>query len=286
MSRRLVFIFSAGVIAILTGVAAFLVIRSTPAPPAATPAPILETRSPDPAASLEPPAGARPMGPTRRPATRSAPAAPAPVPVEEAPTTGTLVITSDVPDTSVFVDRVYLGTAPVTAVNLSPGQHHLNMSAIGYDAISEAIEVAPGSHDLSIAFKEIRLDAKIEVVHKHAMGSCAGTLRATPQGLTFTPTSGNDAFTVPLTDLETFEVDYLAKNLRVKIRRGRTYNFTDPDGNADRLFVFHRDVDKARRRMTGAPGLGSEAQARPPRPLAGNGQVSRARVAVAARARW
>ena len=27
------------------------------------------------------------------------------------------------------------------------------------------------------------------------------------------------------------------------------YDFTDPDGNADRLFVFHRDVDKARERL-------------------------------------
>jgi hypothetical protein len=46
-------------------------------------------------------------------------------------------------------------------------------------------------------------------------------------------------------------VDYLDKNLRVKVRNGKTYNFTDPDGNADRLFVFHRDVDKVRQRLAG-----------------------------------
>ena len=53
-------------------------------------------------------------------------------------------------------------------------------------------------------------------------------------------------------DLETFEVDYLEKNLRVKLRKGKQFNFTDPEGNADRLFVFHRDVEKARERLAKA----------------------------------
>jgi len=34
-------------------------------------------------------------------------------------------------------------------------------------------------------------------------------------------------------------------NLRIKIRRGRTFNFTDTEANADRLFVFHREVEQA-----------------------------------------
>ena len=46
-----------------------------------------------------------------------------------------------------------------------------------------------------------------------------------------------------------FEVDYLEKNLRIKPRQGKRYDFTDPQGNADPLFVFHRDVDKARARL-------------------------------------
>ena len=32
-------------------------------------------------------------------------------------------------------------------------------------------------------------------------------------------------------DLETFQVDYLEKNLRVKLPKGRQFNFTDPEGN-------------------------------------------------------
>jgi hypothetical protein len=41
----------------------------------------------------------------------------------------------------------------------------------------------------------------------------------------------------------------LNKNLRVQVRKGKRYDFTDPQGNADRLFVFHRDVDKVRERL-------------------------------------
>ena len=52
-----------------------------------------------------------------------------------------------------------------------------------------------------------------------------------------------------MADIETFEVDYLAKNLKLKVKKGKTWNFADPDGNADRLFIFHRDVDKARQRL-------------------------------------
>ena len=53
----------------------------------------------------------------------------------------------------------------------------------------------------------------------------------------------------PLLALETFQVDYLDKNLRIQPRKGKRYDFTDPDGNADRLFVFHRDVERARERL-------------------------------------
>jgi hypothetical protein len=72
---------------------------------------------------------------------------------------------------------------------------------------------------------------------------------ATPQGIRYETSNRDDQFTSPLLDLETFQVDYLEKNLRVKLRRGKQFNFTDPDGNADRLFVFHRDVEKARERL-------------------------------------
>jgi len=166
-----------------------------------------------------------------------------------APASPTLHIEADVPGAQVFVDRVFLGATPLTTQDVAPGKHRLNASAPGYDGIADDIEVTPGSHDLVIRFKEVRLDAAIDVVHKHRFGSCKGRLTATPRGMRYETSEKGDAFNVPLSDLETFEVDYLDKNLRVKLRNGKRLDFTDPAGNADRLFVFHRDVDKARERL-------------------------------------
>jgi PEGA domain len=149
----------------------------------------------------------------------------------------------------VFIDRQFIGAAPVTTTDVKPGTHQINVSATGYDQYARSIDLTPGSRDVMVRFKEVRLDAKADVVHKHGIGSCRGTLVATPHGLRYDTTNKSDAFTVPLTNLEVFEVDYLEKNLKVKIKGGKQYNFTDPMGNADTLFVFQRDVDKARQRL-------------------------------------
>ena len=81
------------------------------------------------------------------------------------------------------------------------------------------------------------------------MGSCKGRLVATQQGLRYETTNKDDGFSAPLLDLGMFQVDYLEKNLRLTLKGGKQYNFTDPEGNADHLFVFHRDVEKARDRL-------------------------------------
>ena len=57
---------------------------------------------------------------------------------------------------------------------------------------------------------------------------------ATPAGLRYDTNDKDDVFSAGLLDLETFQVDYLNKNLRIQPRRGKRYDFTDPDGNADR----------------------------------------------------
>lgn len=85
------------------------------------------------------------------------------------------------------------------------------------------------------------------------MGSCKGQLVASPGGLRFDTTDKDDAFFVPLGNFETFEIDYLAKILKLKMKKGKRYEFADPDANADRLFVFHRDVDKVRQRLSQLP---------------------------------
>ena len=174
----------------------------------------------------------------------------APAVVESAPELGRLRIEADVPNAQVFLDRQFIGTAPVTAEGVKPGTHQLNVSAEGFEGVARTIDVEPGPRDLAIRFREVRLNATIAVVHKHRVGSCTGELVATPQGLRYNTDDKDDRFTAALGDLESFVVDYQDKNLKIKIRKGKQYNFTDPDGNADRLFVFQRDVDKVRQRLS------------------------------------
>ena len=158
-------------------------------------------------------------------------------------------MTSDVQGAQVFIDREFVGTTPLTTSSVKPGSHRLNVSAEGYDSYAETIELATGPREIAVSFKTVKLDAALEVVHKHRMGSCKGRLIATPEGIRYETSDKDDAFAATLTDLQTFDVDYLQKNLRVQPRKGKRYDFTDPEGNADRLFVFHRDVQKVRDRL-------------------------------------
>jgi hypothetical protein len=252
MNTRLLAIF--GGIVLIAGGGFAIMTLSKPAPETAPPA----TTAARPAAPA--PAAAPTPAPATAPAAREAaptPAAPrraaAPAPVAEAaPVTSNAVsleITADVPGAQVFVDRRFIGEAPVTTTEYGAGSHTITISAQGYEGVSQTVNVTPGSQQVAIKLREVRLNAKLEVVHKHRMGSCAGTLTATPQGLRYETTDKDDAFTSALLDLETFEVDYLKKNLKIKPKKGKSFDFTDPAGNADHLFVFHRDVDKARGRL-------------------------------------
>ena len=248
MNRHIIFAVFA-LLLLVSGIAFYLFSRPAPAPvrtPVATaPSPVVVPR-PAPA-----PAPAEAPRPARRAAAPAPEAAPPP-PVEApapAPDLVTLHVDSDVPGAQVFVDRQFIGAAPLTTTDVKPGSHQINVSAPGYDQYAQSIDITPGPRDLMIRFKEVKLDAKAEVVHKHGIGSCRGTLVATAQGLRYDTTNKGDAFMVPLANLEVFQVDYLEKNLKVKIKGGKQYNFTDPMGNADNLFVFQRDVDKARQRL-------------------------------------
>jgi hypothetical protein len=237
------------ILLVVSGIGFYLISRPKPAPvrtPAATtPAPVVV---PPPPPAAAPPAVEQPRT-SRRAAAPSATTAPAPAEAPPPADLVTLRIDSDVAGAQVFIDRRFIGAAPVSTTDVKPGTHQINVSAPGYDQYAQSIDLAPGSHDVTVKFKEVRLDAKADVIHKHGIGSCRGTLVATPQGLRYETTNKGDAFAVPLVNLEVFEVDYLEKNLKVKIKGGKQYNFTDPMGNADTLFVFQRDVDKARQRL-------------------------------------
>jgi PEGA domain len=230
---------------LVAGVVTVSLVRKRPEPsgPVArteTPPPRLVLRDPPP---VETPAPAVP-GVSPGPARRTPAPTPRPEPAAVVPEVGTLRIESDVPGALVFIDREYIGATPVTAENVKTGTHRLNVSMQGYDGVADTIEVAPGPRDIVVRFKEVRLDTAIDVVHKHRIGSCRGRLRATARGIRYETTNENDAFAGALTNLETLQVDYQQKVLRVKLQNGRGYDFTDPEGNADRLFVFQQQVQK------------------------------------------
>jgi PEGA domain-containing protein len=215
-----------------------------PAPPKAAPERPRPSARREPAPRHEAPAAAERPAPAARPA-ETAPAESSP----PARTAGVLRVRSDVPGASVFLDRKFLGNTPLEVDGLAAGSHRLNVSVEGYEGHAQAIEIGDTPADVDVRFKEVRLNASVPVVHKHGVGSCSGRLVADTSGLRYETASANDAFTIPFADVESFAVDYLKKNLRVKKRGGRTWNFEDPNGQPDPLFVFHRDVEKARARL-------------------------------------
>ncbi len=244
-----------GAVLLALAVAAFVVVTLV-LKPAPAPAPVPQVKAepaPAPApTAVEPAPVPEPEAPkaTRPRPKKEKPVEPAPVAPPPAPAGPTLIIESDVAGASVFVDRQYLGTTPLTTTGVAPGRHQLNASADGEDGIVQSIDVAgSGDTTITLRFREVRLDASVAVVHKHGMGSCEGRLVASPAGMRYETPNKKDAFSMAFKDLEVFEIDYLKKELKVKQRGGKTWNFTDKTDNADKLFIFHRDVTRAREKL-------------------------------------
>ncbi|MCX6550010.1 MAG: PEGA domain-containing protein [Acidobacteria bacterium] len=228
---------------------ATMIMKPAPAPKEAPvqtktePPPRVAPRPVEPEPEPETPKITKPRPKKERPVE----AAPAPPPPPAAPV---LVVESDVPGASVFVDRKYVGATPLRTTEVTPGSHQLNASATGEEGLAQSIDVGEtGETSIALKFHEVRLNAAVAVVHKHGMGSCDGRLVATPSAISYQTANKKDAFSFPLRDLDVFEIDYLKKELKVKQRGGKTWNFTDKSENADKLFVFHRDVTKAREKM-------------------------------------
>jgi hypothetical protein len=156
-------------------------------------------------------------------------------------------VDADVPGANVFLDRKFLGTTPVETRGFAPGPHRLNVSAEGYDMYAETIDLSSASHEVTVRFKEVRLDERVDVVHKHGIGSCRGRLHATTAGLRYEADKAGDSFALPFAGLEPLQVDYPNRNLRVKQRGGKTWNFTAD--SADALLGFQKAVEKARSRL-------------------------------------
>ena len=166
---------------------------------------------------------------------------------------GRVRVESDVAGADVFVDRKFVGKAPLELPELAPGPHQINVSVEGYEGYAETIDVVPGRRTVSVRFKEIRLAEELEVIHRHALGGCSGRLTANAAGIRYETENAKDAFEAPLSAVERLEVDYPKKTLTLRLRR-RTYNFAPRDGDADRLIVFRERVEKARLRLTAAAG--------------------------------
>jgi hypothetical protein len=214
-----------------------------PAAPTADAAPPRPRADAGRAPAPSPREGAGRRGP--RPAAR-APEEPAPAPAP-APE---LRVEADVTGASVFVDRKYLGTTPLVTREVAAGSHQLNVAAEGEESVVRTIDVAAeGPTTISVRLREVRLDTSVAVVHKHGMGSCEGRLTASPAGVRYITSNAKDGFTLSFESLEIFRVDYLEKHLQVKQKGGRTWNFTTTSESADPLFVFHRDVERARAKL-------------------------------------
>ncbi len=235
----------AGALTVVAAIGVALIMRERPEP-----APSPAAAAPPPAPRIVPKKVAPPVAEAPR---KTAPKKAAPKPVAPAapaaPTLASLTLESDVPGASVFLDRAFVGNTPLTLDRLEPGTKRVQLTATGFDSVQKTIELVPGPNNVSIRIKEVSLNARTPVVHRHGIGSCEGTLTASLDGLQYVASNKGDAFTLPYAQVETFTVDYLQKNLRVKQRGGKTWNFTNKAENADPLFVFHRDVEAARKKL-------------------------------------
>ena len=243
------------VVLLLLAAGAWFLTRGPDKAPATSAAPAAAPKKAAPARKIEasaPEPDPAPADAGRRAAAPKKAVEPAPAPVAESAVaeSATLTVESDVPGASVFVDREFVGTAPVTLKNLAPGSKRINLSVEGYEGVQRAVDLVAGDNTVTMRFKEVRLNSTVGVAHKHGMGGCEGTLRATVDGLSYETTNKGDAFTLKYDQVESFEVNYLEKNLKVKQRGGKTWNFTDRAAtNADKLFVFHREVTAAREKL-------------------------------------
>jgi PEGA domain len=246
-----------GVVALLVAAGAIVFILTREAPVAEPPAPVASapaTPPPAPAPPPEPVAAAPEPAAVTTPPAKKAPAAKKVAPTTPAEpataTLATLILDTDVPGASVFINREFVGTTPLRLAKLEPGPKQLKLTADGHDGIERSVELAAGDNPVTLRFREVRLNKRIPVAHKHGMGGCDGTLVATLDGLAYETSNKGDAFNLPYAQVESFAVDYLEKNLKVKQRGGKTWNFTDKNAaNADALFVFHRDVEAARKKL-------------------------------------
>src|SRR5829696_8312716 len=140
-----------------------ILLREKPAPVVEAPpaAPRIVPRKNEPV-----PTPARPVAEAPRKAAPKEAPAPAPV-AAAAPKLASLKLDTDVPGASVFIDRAFVGNTPLSLDRLEPGSKRVQITAAGFDSVQKTINLAPGPNAISIRIKEVSLNARVSVVHKH-----------------------------------------------------------------------------------------------------------------------
>jgi hypothetical protein len=115
------------------------------------------------------------------------------------------------------------------------------------EAAPDAAESEPAPTPAPPAPVASRLDTRVSVVHKHRFGDCEGTLRAAAGTLTYSTSHKEDAFQLPFAEIDTFDLAPDKKNLRIRRRGGRTWNFTTRGEAGLALTAFHKEASARRR---------------------------------------
>ena len=92
-----------------------------------------------------------------------------------------------------------------------------------------------------------RVDARLMVVHKHRFGDCQGILRVGPGTLTYVTDHKEDAFRLTFAEVDAFDLDADKKNLRIRRKGGKTWNFTTRGDAGPALTTFHKEAERARK---------------------------------------
>jgi hypothetical protein len=135
--------------------------------------------------------------------------------------------------------------APAEAPAEQPGQAE-TASATARGTASRAAKMT-SSQPVATPPPASRVDARLLVVHKHRFGECQGTLRAVPGTLTYATEHQEDAFRLAFAEVEALDLDAGKKNLRIRRKGGKTWNFTTRGDAGPALTTFHKEAERARK---------------------------------------
>jgi hypothetical protein len=110
------------------------------------------------------------------------------------------------------------------------GEHTVEVVANKpYNDYKQKVRLSPGSATTIAA----NLQASMPVEHKHAFGSCNGTLIVGQGRIHYQANGGNDSFDAPLTSVKKAGSADSGKGFYLEIAGGKRYVFHDPAATED-----------------------------------------------------